>query len=62
MVKEYWQISVYLPFTDIAFGEMKTRFTTEKRSHCGSCKLDAEVAIEHDENKINEPNQCLVEK
>ena len=62
MIKEYWQRSICLPFTDIAFAEMKTRFTKERKSHYGRCRFDPEFAIEHDENKTNKADQCLAEK
>ena len=41
---------------------MSTPFTKEKRLNHGSCKLDPEVSIEHNEKKINKPSQCLAEK
>lgn len=42
MIKEYWQRSIYLPFTDISFTEMKIRFTKERGSHYGRCRFDPE--------------------
>ena len=60
-VKEYWQRSVYLPFLDVACAEMKSRFSQEMRAHYELCELTPEVVLEHDDDKINELNQCLTE-
>ena len=61
-VKESWQRSVYLPFLDVACAEMKSRFSQKKRAHYELCGLIPEVVVEHDDDKINELNQCLTEK
>lgn len=49
-------------FLDVAFSNRKPRFIQEKRSYYEHCRLVPQVVIEHDENKINELDQCLKEK
>ena len=49
-------------FLDVASANNKPSFSQEKRSHNKRCRLIRKVVTEHDENKINELNQCLTEK
>ena len=44
-IKQHWQISVHLPFLDIASVAVKLHFSQEKRSHYERCRLIPEVFI-----------------
>ena len=41
---------------DVAFIDMKPRFSQDEKSHYERCSLFPKVVIEHDENKIKEFN------
>ena len=60
-VKQYWQRSVYLLFLEVAFADMKSHFSQEKRSNYVRCRLIPKVVIGHNEKKTNQRNQCLTE-
>ena len=47
-IKQHWQISVHLPFLDIASAAVKLHFSQEKRSHYERCRLIPEVFIADD--------------
>ena len=40
-------LSVYLPYIDITFANMKPCFTQEKRAYYKRCRLNPEFFIEH---------------
>ena len=42
-IKQHWQISVHLPFLDIASVAVKLHLSQEKRSHYERCRLIPEV-------------------
>ena len=46
-------------FLDVAFADMKLHLSQKKRSHNERCSLFPEGVDKHDENKINELNQCV---
>ena len=47
-IKQHWQISVHLPFLDIASVAVKLHLSQEKRSHYERCGLIPEVFIADD--------------
>lgn len=47
-IKQHWQISVHLPFLDIASVAVKLHLSQEKRSHYERCRLIPEVFIADD--------------
>ena len=61
MVKKFWWR--YLLSLEVAFADIKTRFSQE-RGWLGLLTLRTipKGVIEHEVNKINELNQCLIEK
>ena len=52
VVEKHWQRSIYLFFLDVAFTDIETHLSQEKRSHNERCWLIHGVVVEHDENKI----------
>ena len=56
------QGSAHVQFLDVAFSDLRSLFSQEKRSHYELCRLISEVVMEYFENKINQLNQCLTEK
>ena len=47
-IEQHWQISVHLPFLDIASVAVKLHLSQEKRSHYERCRLIPEVFIADD--------------
>ena len=44
-VAQFWKVTTVIPFLDIVYSELKSRFSEDKRSHYELCALVPEVII-----------------
>ena len=52
-LKDYWRVTVTIPFLDSIITELESRFGSEKRAHCELCALIPEVLREVEREKLS---------
>ena len=58
-VAQYWNVTTVIPFLDIVYSELKSRFSEDKRSHYKLCALVPEVIITKSSESLLESCVCV---
>ena len=61
-VAQYWKVTTVIPFSDIVYSQLKSRFSEDKRSHYELCALVPEVIITKSSESLLESCQILLRK
>ena len=60
--KDYWKVTVTIPFLDSIVSELECRFAPEKRAHYELCSLIPEIITKKDESDISDTADLLASK
>ena len=60
--KDYWKVTVTIPFLDSIVSELKCRFAPEKQAHYELCSLIPEIITKKDESDISDTADLLASK
>ena len=60
--KDYWKVTVTIPFLDSIVSELECRFAPEKRAHYELCSLIPEIITKKDESDVSDTADLLPSK